>query len=66
MKINPNDLPDFDFMVGGFPCQTFSIIGDRCGLECNPPQKLYYLKQNNSDKINQEKRCERVSLQINR
>jgi DNA (cytosine-5)-methyltransferase 1 len=33
MKINPNDLPDFDFMVGGFPCQTFSIIGNRCGLE---------------------------------
>jgi len=33
MKINPKDLPDFDFMVGGFPCQTFSIIGSRCGLE---------------------------------
>ncbi len=33
MKINPDDLPDFDFMIGGFPCQTFSIIGTRCGLE---------------------------------
>jgi len=32
MQIDANDLPDFDFMVGGFPCQTFSIIGDRCGL----------------------------------
>ena len=26
IKINPNDLPDFDFLIGGFPCQTFSII----------------------------------------
>jgi DNA (cytosine-5)-methyltransferase 1 len=33
MKIEPNDLPHFDFMVGGFPCQTFSIIGTRCGLD---------------------------------
>jgi len=33
MKIKPENLPDFDFMVGGFPCQTFSIIGTRCGLE---------------------------------
>ena len=33
MKINPNNLPDFDFMVGGFPCQTFSIIGTRSGLK---------------------------------
>lgn len=26
-KINPKDLPDFDFFTGGFPCQTFSSIG---------------------------------------
>jgi len=33
MHINPNDLPNFDVLIGGFPCQTFSIIGDRCGLD---------------------------------
>lgn len=26
MKINPDDLPDFDLMIAGFPCQSFSVI----------------------------------------
>ncbi len=32
------------------------------GWACKPPKKLYHLKRNNSDKINQEISCERVSL----
>jgi len=32
MKINPADLPDFDLMIAGFPCQTFSVIGPRTGM----------------------------------
>ena len=31
-KINTNDLPDFDLMIAGFPCQTFSVIGQRKGM----------------------------------
>ena len=42
MKINPKDLPDFDFMVGGFPCQTFSIIGSRCGLDDEKRGQIIY------------------------
>jgi len=43
MKINPSDLPDFDLMIAGFPCQTFSVIGQRKGMNDHRGQVIFGL-----------------------
>ena len=43
MKIVPNDLPFFDLMIAGFPCQSFSVIGQRKGMNDHRGQIIYGL-----------------------
>lgn len=42
-KINKNELPDFDLMIAGFPCQTFSVIGQRKGMKDDRGQIIFHL-----------------------
>ena len=42
-KVNPYDFKDenYDVLLGGFPCVTFSIVGKRVGLKDDVNGKLY-------------------------
>ena len=43
-KIEPQMLPNFDLLISGFPCQTFSIVGKRDGLQDEDKGQIIYLK----------------------
>lgn len=40
-KIGVNDIPEFDLLCGGFPCQSFSNVGQKGGLD-DPRGALIY------------------------
>ena len=43
MKIDTSKLPDFDMMIAGFPCQSFSVVGKRKGMADDRGQIIFGL-----------------------
>lgn len=42
-KIKSDDLPKFDLLIAGFPCQTFSVIGRKAGFDDSRGQIIFHL-----------------------
>lgn len=49
-EIKTEELPDFDLLVGGFPCQDVSIMGKRAGLAGERTGLFYELTRIINDK----------------
>ena len=41
-NVKVNEIPEFDIMVGGFPCTSFSVAGYRKGFEDNRTGDLFF------------------------
>ena len=42
-KIEIEKIKDFDLLIGGFPCQSFSLAGFRKGLEDKKGKMIFYI-----------------------
>lgn len=50
-NVKSNDIPDVDVIVGGFPCQAFSIAGYRKGFEDERGEVFFQLARIIKDKM---------------
>lgn len=55
-KISATDIPDFDILLAGFPCQPFSIAGKKAGFNHETRGTLFF----DVERILKEKKAQSV------
>ncbi len=53
-KISANEIPDFDILLAGFPCQAFSIAGKRKGFDDTRGTMFFEVERILEEKKNQK------------
>lgn len=44
-RIKCDQIPDFDMLIAGFPCQTFSVMGRKAGFDDSRGQIIFHLAE---------------------
>lgn len=44
-KVKTNEMPAYDMLIAGFPCQTFSVIGRKGGFSDDRGQIIFHLSK---------------------
>ena len=62
-KIALDEIPDCDVLIGGFPCQPFSMMGQQRGFEDTRGTLFFRIAEIIQDKINKNKKPQAIILE---
>lgn len=62
-EIPLNEIPDFDVLIGGFPCQPFSMMGGQKGFEDARGTLFFRVAEIIKDKIEKDKKPKAIILE---
>lgn len=62
-EISLDDIPDFDVLLGGFPCQPFSMMGQKKGFDDARGTLFFRIAEIINDKIKKGKKPKAIVLE---
>ncbi len=62
-EIALEELPDFDMLIGGFPCQPFSMMGEKLGFDDARGTLFFRIAEIIKDKIDKDKKPSVIVLE---